>query len=98
MASSGDLDAPTQGEALRSLGRILNLTEARLIAAGLAAGESVTSALAPLSSATKDAVSSLIAGSGLRHEPELLLAALYGIEGARSDERSIDPLWTMPGH
>lgn len=98
MASSGDPGAPTQVEALRTLGRLLSLTEARLIAAGLAAGESITSALAPLSPSTKDAVHSLIGNSGLRSEPERLLAALYGIQGARSDERSIDLFWTMPGH
>ncbi|MFW7414101.1 DISARM system phospholipase D-like protein DrmC [Demequina sp. SO4-18] len=93
MGSSPDL-----GEAMRRLGEILSGTEARLVASSLDEGESFGSALSVLRAEQRAEVSAVAVTHGLRARREVLVAALWAIEGAKSQVTSVDAIWTMPGH
>ena len=87
--------------ALRELGRYLTGTEAGAVAARIAAGETLTQALQPLSAARKDSVRALLTKCGLGiadKNKTSLVAVLSAIEGAHSTAVDSQPVWTMPGH
>jgi len=95
-ASSGTAPDPA---AARRLGQLLAGAEAKAVADRLTAGDTLTAALR-------------VVAQGQRAEARALLQAacpadawrgwavglLRAIEGSRSLTRSLDPLWTMPGH
>ncbi|MBA8792928.1 hypothetical protein FHX74_000522 [Friedmanniella endophytica] len=93
MASSSE---PSASGAIVELGRCLTGTEARNLADGLVAGESLTGSLKTVDPSRRATIRSLIAQAGL---PDLgaVAAVCRAIEGARSRSTRIDPLWTMPG-
>ena len=97
MASSAD-PGDEQAEAARTLGALLTGTEARLVAAGLDAEESVTSAFAVVDPRRRVEALALVAAAGLRSQRDVLAVVLRGIEGAHSVTRRVETLWTMPGH
>lgn len=68
------------------------------MAARLSAGESFTSAVSSIGSSRRPEVAQLIATAGLRNTPDVLVAVLRAIAGARSVETGVGTLWTMPGH
>nr|WP_297080804.1 DISARM system phospholipase D-like protein DrmC [uncultured Demequina sp.] len=83
---------------MRRLGETLSGTEARLVASSLDADESFGSALSVLGAEQRAEVSALAVTHGLRARREVLVAALWAIEGAKSQVTSVDAIWTMPGH
>lgn len=68
------------------------------MAARLAAGESLTSALSTLGSSRRSEASVLVAAAGLRRSPDALIAVLRAIAGARSVATTVGAIWTLPGH
>lgn len=97
MASSGDEPA-RRVAAYRELGALLSGTEAGLVASALEDGLSLTTAIGIIDPGKKARVAEIAATAGLRFEGDLLAAVLRGIEGAHSTARTIDTIWTMPGH
>lgn len=83
---------------MRALGAFLTSGEGDAVAARLSAGESFTSAVSAIDSSRRPEAAELIGAAGLRHAPEVLIAVLRGIAGARSGETGVGTLWTMPGH
>ena len=93
MASSAE-----EAAALRALGALLTGAEGDAVAARLSAGESFTSAVSTIGSSRRPEVAELITTAGLRNTPDVLVAVLRAIAGARGAETSVGTLWTMPGH
>lgn len=87
-----------KANAFHQLGTLLTATEAGLVAEALEEGESLTSAVGIIDVAKRADVSRLLGAAGLRFEGDLVSSVLRGIEGARSTKRSVDTLWTSPGH
>lgn len=84
---------------LRELGKYLTATEAEGLAVLLGAGEHTTHALASVSAARRKRAAELLAAAGIGHiSPELSVAVLSGIVGAKSVQRDLIPVWTMPGN
>lgn len=84
---------------LKQLGEYLTVTEAESLAVLIGAGEHTTHALASVSPGRRDRAAKLLAASKIGHlEPELSVAVLRGIAGAKSALRDLVPVWTMPGH
>ena len=81
---------------MRALGAFLTRGEADAVAARLSAGESFTSAVSAIDSSRRPEAAQLISAAGLRHTPDVLIAVLGAIAGARSVETSVGTLWTMP--
>ncbi|MCO7271577.1 DISARM system phospholipase D-like protein DrmC [Cellulosimicrobium cellulans] len=77
---------------------LLTGTEAGLVASALEEGLSLTTAVGAIDPAKKARVNEIAAAAGLRFEGDLVAAVLRGIEGAHSTARSVDTIWTMPGH
>lgn len=97
MASSVE-GSQVRAGALRQLGALLTGTEAGLVAESLEDGESLTSAVGAIDVAKRPDVSRILGAAGLRFEAELVAAVLRGVEGARSQTRAVDTMWTSPGH
>lgn len=95
MASS---DVSTPDAALRKLGRLLSGTEAKDIADRLADGDTLSTALQPVSQSRRTEVRSLLVSAGLGTGGGSAIAVLRAIEGARSTATAIESLWTLPGH
>ncbi|BBX25704.1 DISARM system phospholipase D-like protein DrmC [Mycolicibacterium alvei] len=84
---------------LGRLGEYLTATEAEGLAVLLDAGEHTTHALASVSAARRERVAELLKAAGIGHaSPELSVAVLHGIAGAKSAHRDLIPVWTMPGN
>ncbi len=84
---------------LAQLGEYLTATEAEGLAVLLNAGEHTTHALASVSSARRERVAELLKAAGIGHvSPELSVAVLRGIAGAKAAHRELVPVWTMPGN
>lgn len=84
---------------LAQLGEYLTATEAEGLAVLIGAGEHSTHALASVSAARRDRVAKLLNAAGIGHvSPELSVAVLRGIAGAKSAHRDLVPVWTMPGN
>lgn len=81
------------------LGEALTALEARGMAAVLSSGEHVTRALKEVGASRRELVTQLMARAGLgHHQPELSVAVLESIAGAKSIQRDLTPVWTMPGN
>lgn len=77
----------------------LTATEAESLAVLIEAGEHTTHALASVSPARRDRAAKLLAAARIGHfSPELSVAVLRGIVGAKSVHRDLMPVWTMPGN
>ena len=84
---------------LMMLGEYLSSAEARGMAAMLASGEHVNKALREVGSARRGEAKDLMAAAGLDHgNVPLAVAVLEGIAGAKSTQRELTPVWTMPGN
>lgn len=84
---------------LKRLGEYFTATEAESVAVLLAAGEHTTHALASVSPARREKAAKLLTAAGIGHGlPELSVAVLRGIAGAKSALRDLVPVWTMPGN
>lgn len=83
---------------MRALGAYLTGAEGDAVATRLSAGESFTSAVSAIESSRRPEVADLIRTAGLRNSPDVLVAVLRAIAGARSVETGVGTLWTMPGH
>ena len=97
MASSTDT-AAIRLRAYRELGALLTGTEAALVASALEDGLSLTSAVGVIDPAKKARITEIATAAGLKFEGDLLAAVLRGVEGAHSTARTVDTIWTMPGH
>lgn len=69
------------------------------MAAMLASGERLKRALLEVSPARREHVGELMLAAGLGHESaEVATAVLRAIAGAKSSQRDLVPVWTMPGN
>jgi phosphatidylserine/phosphatidylglycerophosphate/cardiolipin synthase-like enzyme len=93
LASSAEAAA-----AVRALGAFLTGAEASAVAARLQNGESFTGASAAIESSRRPEAAELMTTAGLRQSPDMLVAVLRAVAGARSAATSVSTLWTMPGH
>ncbi|MGU3650298.1 DISARM system phospholipase D-like protein DrmC [Mycolicibacterium sp. A43C] len=83
---------------LKQLGEYLTATEADSLAVLIDAGEHTAHALASISPARRERAAYLLKTAGIGHtEPTLTVAVLRGIAGAKSAQREVIPVWTMPG-
>lgn len=81
------------------LGQYLTAAEAEGLAASLGAGEHVVHALSAVSAARRGRAGELLKAAGIGHlAPEVSVAVLRGIAGAKSTHRELVPVWTMPGN
>lgn len=86
-------------DALKQLGEYLTATEAESLAALIDAGEHITHALASVGPSRRDRVAELLNSSGIgHHSPQLSVAVLRAIAGAKTAHRELVPVWTMPGN
>jgi phosphatidylserine/phosphatidylglycerophosphate/cardiolipin synthase-like enzyme len=84
---------------LVQLGEYLTATEAEGLAVLLDAGEHTVHALSSVSSARRQRASELLKTAGIGHTtPQLSVALLRAIVGAKSAHRDLVPVWTMPGN
>lgn len=84
---------------LFELGQYLTADEAEGLAVLLGAGEHVVHALSSVSAARRERAGELLKAAGIGHQvPDLSVAVLRGITGARSINRELVPVWTMPGN
>lgn len=84
---------------LVQLGEFLTAAEARGMAAMLASGQSTNKALNEVTSSRRTEVKTLMAAAELsHHNPELAVAVLQGITGAKAKRQELTPVWTMPGN
>ena len=81
------------------LGEFLTASEAEALAAQFAAGQHTIKALAVVSAARRGEVKQVLAAAGLSHEDGARAADLLrAIAGAKSLDRDLTPVWTMPGN
>lgn len=86
-------------EPLSALGAYLTAAEAEGLAVLLSAGEHTMHALSAVGAARRGHASELLKAAGISHAaPELSVAVLRGIAGAKSVHRELVPVWTMPGN
>lgn len=86
-------------EPFAGLGEYLTAGEAEGLASLLEAGEHIVHALSCVSPARREHAAELLKRAGLGHEqPELSVAVLRAIAGAKSVHRELIPVWTMPGN
>jgi phosphatidylserine/phosphatidylglycerophosphate/cardiolipin synthase-like enzyme len=84
---------------LGQLGKYLTATEAEGLAVLIYAGEHTAHALSSVGSARRVRASELLKAAGIGHTtPQLSVAVLRGIAGAKSVHRELVPVWTMPGN
>lgn len=82
-----------------ALGEYLTASEAEGLAVLFEVGEHTVTALRSVSSVRREQVAELLTAAGLGHtEPELSVAVLRAIAGAKSVYRQLIPVWTMPGN
>lgn len=86
-------------DAFASLGEFLTGSEAEALAAQFASGQHATRALAVVNLARRLEVKKLLSAAGLSHEDGAQAACvLRAIAGAKSLNRDLTPVWTMPGN
>lgn len=86
-------------EPLSALGAYLTAAEAEGLAVLLSAGEHTMHALSAVGAARREHTSELLKAAGISHgAPEVSVAVLRGIAGAKSVHRELVPVWTMPGN
>ncbi|WP_245630564.1 DISARM system phospholipase D-like protein DrmC [Granulicoccus phenolivorans] len=77
----------------------MTASEAEALAAQFAAGQHTVKALAVVNAARRGAAKQLLAGAGLSHGDGTHAAGvLRAIAGAKSLNRDLTPVWTMPGN
>ena len=97
MASSTPLRADP--EALRRLGAFATGSEAGQVAERLEAGTTLTAALRSVGAGRRRAFEDALSACSLGRDDEVRIAEiLRAVEGARSTLRTVQPVWTMPGH
>jgi len=85
--------------AVGELGAFLTGAEARRMAAMLESGESLNRALNEVGQSRRVDAKTLMTSAGLGSQnPDLAIAVLKGIAGAKSVARELTPVWTMPGN
>jgi len=85
--------------AVAELGAFLTGAEARRMAAMLESGESLNRALNEVGQSRREDAKALMTNAGLgNRNPDLTIAVLKGISGAKSVARELTPVWTMPGN
>lgn len=81
------------------LGRFLTASEAESLAVQFEAGKHIVKALAVVNAVRRDEVKQLMAAAGLSHaDAERAAVVLRVIAGAKSIDRDLTPVWTMPGN
>jgi phosphatidylserine/phosphatidylglycerophosphate/cardiolipin synthase-like enzyme len=86
-------------DAITELGAFLTAREAEGLAVLLGAGEHTAHALQSVSVARRERASELLKAAGISHTtPELSMAVLRAIAGAKPVHRDLVPVWTMPGN
>ena len=81
------------------LGEFLTASEAEALAAQFAAGQHTIKALAVVNAARRGEAKQVLAAAGLSHEDGARAADLLrAIAGAKSLDRDLTPVWTMPGN
>lgn len=84
---------------LKQLGAYLTATEAEGLAAFLDSGDHIAHALVAVAATRRERAAQLLNAAGIGHAaPELSCAVLRGIAGAKSVQRELIPVWTMPGN
>ncbi|MBK8730901.1 MAG: cardiolipin synthase [Tetrasphaera sp.] len=82
-----------------TLGEFLTASEAEALAAQFAAGQHTIKALAVVNAARRGDAKQVLAAAGLSHEDGARAAdVLRAIAGAKSLDRDLTPVWTMPGN
>lgn len=82
-----------------TLGEFLTASEAEALAAQFAAGQHTIKALAVVNASRRGAAKQLLAAAGLSHEDGARAAdVLRAVAGAKSLDRDLTPVWTMPGN
>jgi hypothetical protein len=83
---------------LVELGKYLTAAEAEGLAVLFEAGDHTAHALRAVGAARREWASELLTEAGISHTaPQLSVAVLRGIAGAKSVHRELVPVWTMPG-
>lgn len=86
-------------DAYSAVGEYLTAAEADGIAVLLASGERLSGALDAVAPARRDHARQLLIAAGLGHQQaDLTCALLRAIGGAKSIQRDLVPVWTMPGN
>jgi phosphatidylserine/phosphatidylglycerophosphate/cardiolipin synthase-like enzyme len=86
-------------EDFAALGEYLTSDEASGIAALLSIGEHTSRALMEVNHSRRQAAERLLRAAGLGHrDVDGSVAVLTAIAGAKRDERTFTPVWTMPGN
>jgi phosphatidylserine/phosphatidylglycerophosphate/cardiolipin synthase-like enzyme len=86
-------------DAITELGAYLTASEAEGLSVLIGAGEHTAHALQSVSAARRERASELLKATGISHTtPELAVAVLRAIAGAKSIHRDLVPVWTMPRH
>ncbi|WP_370895028.1 DISARM system phospholipase D-like protein DrmC [Janibacter sp. GXQ6167] len=82
-----------------SLGEFLTASEAEALAVQFASGQHVVKALSVVNAARRGEAKQLLADAGLSHEQgDRAAGVLRAISGAKSLNRDLTPVWTMPGN
>lgn len=82
-----------------SLGEFLTASEAKALAVQFAAGQHTLRALAAVNAVRRDEAKQLLAEAGLSHGDGARAAGVMrAIAGAKSLNRDLTPVWTMPGN
>ena len=82
-----------------SLGEFLTAGEAEALAVQFASGQHAVKALSVVNAARRGEAKQLLADAGLGHEHgERAAGVLRAISGAKSLNRDLTPVWTMPGN
>ena len=82
-----------------SLGEFLTASEADALAVQFASGQHSVKALAVVNAARRGEAKQLLVAAGLSHEDAQAAAGvLRAIAGAKSLNRDLTPVWTMPGN
>ncbi|KRC53371.1 MULTISPECIES: DISARM system phospholipase D-like protein DrmC [unclassified Nocardioides] len=82
-----------------SLGEFLTGSEAAGLAVQFASGQHVVRALSVVNAARRAEAKQLLADAGLSHENgQQAAGVLHAVAGAKSLNRDLTPVWTMPGN
>lgn len=82
-----------------ALGRFLTASEGEALAVQFASGQHTAKALGLVNAARREEIKQLLTAAGLSHDDgERAAGVLYAIAGAKSLDRDITPVWTMPGN
>jgi phosphatidylserine/phosphatidylglycerophosphate/cardiolipin synthase-like enzyme len=83
----------------RALGQFLTAGEAEALAVQFASGQHTIKALTVVNAVRREETKQLLAAAGLSHsDGERAASVLRAIAGAKSLQRDLTPMWTMPGN